>query len=142
VNATGPAGYPPPGPYGKPPQADYGPLPYGAYNQAWAQAQLNAQSKNGLGVAALICGIGGFILVPLLASIAAVILGHLGLKAAEEGLADNRSFSVAGLVLGYVGIALTVLTVAVVVVLLAIGIAIGDNPEVIGAIWQATPAFL
>src|SRR5690606_15852308 len=34
-------------------------------------------------------------------------LGHLGLSAAKRGRANNRTFSVAGLILGYVGLVLT-----------------------------------
>ncbi len=59
----------------------------------------------GLSIASLCCGIAafmglGFFLLPQLA---AVILGHMALKREPSG----KGMAIAGLVLGYVGIALT-----------------------------------
>jgi hypothetical protein len=61
----------------------------------------------GLSIASLCCGIAvyvgfGFILLP---QIAAVILGHMALRREPSG----RGFAIAGLVMGYIGLALTVL---------------------------------
>jgi hypothetical protein len=76
----------------------------GPYGQPYAG--MPVQSKS-LSIASLCCGIAvyagfGFILLP---QIAAVILGHMALRREPSG----RGLAIAGLVMGYVGIALTVL---------------------------------
>jgi hypothetical protein len=79
--------------------------PYsGPYGQPYAG--MPVQPK-GLSIASLCCGIAvyvgfGFILLP---QIAAVILGHMALRREPSG----RGFAIAGLVMGYIGLALTVL---------------------------------
>lgn len=52
-------------------------------------------------------GLASFATGALLLSVVAIILGHLGVVAAKRGRADNRSFSIAGLVLGYAGLIAT-----------------------------------
>lgn len=120
-------GWPAPGygqpaaPYGAPypavPQQPYGQSPYGqaggtvnAYGQP-AYYGLPAEPK-GLSIASLCCGIAalvglGFFILP---QIAAVILGHLALRREPGG----KGMAIAGLVLGYVGIALTVLVIVII----------------------------
>ena len=63
----------------------------------------------GLSIASLCCGIAvylgfGFFILPQLA---AVILGHLALRREPSG----RGFAIAGLVMGYLGLVLTVLAI-------------------------------
>ncbi|GIG55614.1 DUF4190 domain-containing protein [Demequina activiva] len=53
-------------------------------------------------------GVTAFITGALLLSPVAIILGHLGLGAAKRGRARHRSFAIAGLVLGYLGLIATV----------------------------------
>ena len=69
-----------------------------------------AQPK-ALSIASLCCGIAalvgfGFFLLP---QIAAVILGHMALSREPAG----RGMAIAGLVLGYVGVALTILVIVI-----------------------------
>jgi hypothetical protein len=76
----------------------------GPYGQPYAG--MSAQPK-GLSIASMCCGIAvyagfGVILLP---QIAAVILGHMALRREPSG----RGLAIAGLVMGYVGLALTVL---------------------------------
>ena len=61
----------------------------------------------GLSIASLCCGIAAFIGLGffLLPQLAAVILGHMALKREPSG----KGMAIAGLVLGYVGIALALL---------------------------------
>jgi hypothetical protein len=78
----------------------------GPYGQPYAG--MSVQPK-GLSIASLCCGIAvyagfGFILLP---QIAAVILGHMALRREPSG----RGFAIAGLVMGYIGLALTVLAI-------------------------------
>ncbi len=111
-------GQPPePSPYGSyaepssyDPYATPQPNPYGAY-QSPAEYNMitpyptpgrNSQS-NGLGIAALICGIASWFCFGLFTGIPAIICGVLGRKAADEGRANNKGLATAGLVLGIVG---------------------------------------
>ena len=62
--------------------------------------------KTWMNSAAALLGFFGLVVVPL--AIGAVVLGHLGLRAADRGEASMRPFGVAGLVLGYVSLAVWV----------------------------------
>jgi len=94
----------PASPYGQVPgQQPYG-QPAGPYGQP-AYYGVPAEPK-GLSIASMCCGIAvylgfGFILLP---QIAAVVLGHMALKKEPSG----RGMAIAGLVMGYLGILLTV----------------------------------
>jgi hypothetical protein len=63
--------------------------------------------RNGMGVAALVLGIVGFLIGP--ASILAIVFGRIGLNRAARGEATNRGVAQAGLVLGVVTLALWIL---------------------------------
>ena len=121
-------------PYGNQPAAQpfgqqpYGQQHYGAPAYGQPGSPFNAYGPpsyygvppepKSLSIASLCCGIAvfvglGFFLLP---QFAAVILGHLALKREPSG----RGMAIAGLVLGYVGIALTVLLIALFVLGLAV----------------------
>jgi hypothetical protein len=116
-------------PYGKPDGQPYAQQPpYGAPAYGQPGSPFNAYGPpsyygvppepKSLSIASLCCGIAvfvglGFFLLP---QFAAVILGHLALKREPAG----RGMAVAGLVLGYVGIALTVLVIGLIVLGLAL----------------------
>lgn len=107
----------PPSPYGQPP-SPYQQQPYG--QQAFNQQQYGQPSPygqpayyamptqpKGLSIASMCCGIAiyvgfGFFILP---QIAAVILGHLALKREPAG----KGMAIAGLVMGYLGVALTII---------------------------------
>ncbi|MEC5179869.1 DUF4190 domain-containing protein [Arthrobacter sp. CG_A4] len=91
--------------------------PFNAYGQP-AYYGLPPEPKS-LSIASLCCGIAvfvgpGFFLLPQLA---AVILGHMALRREPAG----RGMASAGLVLGYVGIALTVMVIVLIALVLAMG---------------------
>lgn len=70
------------------------------------------RSMNFWGILALLAGIlgmfGSFLFgLGILVAIPAVTFGFVGLNAAKKGLADNPSLNVAGLVLGFIGVALS-----------------------------------
>lgn len=97
--------------YGQPYGPPYGP-PYGQLGPA--------PRTNGMAIAALACGIGGFFVFP--ASIAAVVLGHIARREIRETGEGGGGMATAGLVLGYVGTviaALLVIGFAVAVLFLA-----------------------
>ena len=64
--------------------------------------------SNGKGKWALICGIVGFIPVPILGfwiPVVAIVLGVQGKRLAKQGLATNHGAAQAGFVLGIIGLA-------------------------------------
>jgi hypothetical protein len=118
-------------PYGGQGQQPYGQQQYGApvqYGQPGSPFNAYGQpayygvppEPKGLSIASLCCGIAAFIGLGffLLPQLAAVILGHMALKREPAG----KGMAIAGLVLGYVGIALALL----VFVIIALGLAIGS----------------
>jgi hypothetical protein len=62
--------------------------------------------KNWLGMTALVSG-------ALALSVVAIVTGHLGLSAVKNGRATNRTFALAGTILGYIGLAATIAALAV-----------------------------
>ena len=94
--------------YGQQYSSPYGqPSYYGAVPQ-----------PKGLSIASLCCGIAvylgfGFFILPQLA---AVILGHLALRREPSG----RGFAIAGLVMGYLGLVLTVLAIVGITILASV----------------------
>jgi hypothetical protein len=76
-----------------------------------------AAAPKNLSIASMCCGIAVYVGfgVFLLPQLAAVILGHMALRREPSG----RGFAIAGLVMGYIGIALTVLVIAVFALLMA-----------------------
>jgi hypothetical protein len=76
------------------------------------------QRTNSLAVGSLICGIGQlFVWTP--ASIAAVIMGHAARRQIRQNGEAGDGMAVAGLVLGWIGIALTLLFVFILIVAVA-----------------------
>ena len=132
-----PGAYPPPSPpdSGQWPQQPFqqagsyppGPGPYGPY-----QPQYYGQGiprNNPCAVAALICGIGQFVLGLLvigniLLAIPAIICGAIGLRQIARRGERGRGLAIAGLVLGIAG----VLYFLVVIVLLATTFHVSSNP--------------
>ncbi|MCS3842431.1 DUF4190 domain-containing protein [Microbacterium sp. AK031] len=119
-----PAAYPPAQPYAStqaypPAQPHASGHPYPT-TQPYSVGQPYAAPlpTSGLAVAALITGIAGIVLsfavFPLLASMAAIITGHMALKQTQPGSAiGGRGMAIAGLILGYVGVAILALIVIV-----------------------------
>ena len=112
----GPGGYGQPygqAPYGQSPygQNPYGQNPYGQnpYGQApygqnpYGQGYPPARPTSGLAIAALVCGIVGFFTAGL-ASIPAVICGHMAWRETSSGTHSGHGMAIAGLVLGYLQI--------------------------------------
>ena len=117
-------GYGQPG-YGEPPAAP--PYPGAGYQPAPAYGSYPAPSygygvpypKNHLGVLSLVLAIASFFTLGILVSIPAVILGNQGRRAVDEGQADNRSLSTAGIVIGWVNIGLSAVAIVGAIVFFA-----------------------
>lgn len=110
--------------YGEQPPA-YGQQPpaYGQYGQAPGYPApgypggYSGTEQNNLGVWALVLGIAGFVCIGILGWIPAIILGNKGKRAAAEGRANNGGLGTAGVVLGWIGVALTIISVVVALIL-------------------------
>jgi hypothetical protein len=90
----------------------YAPAPYGAgaygaggygTQYGYGPGYASGPPQSGLAVAALVCGILGFFTAGL-ASIGAVICGHLAWKDTSTGREAGHGMAIAGLVLGYIPI--------------------------------------
>jgi lysylphosphatidylglycerol synthetase-like protein (DUF2156 family) len=93
--------------------------PHGHQIQYVPQAE-----TNGLAVASLVCGILGVVLpfIPLIPSVLAVVFARRSKRqiASSDGLQTGRGLAVAGQVLGWVGIALTLLGILGLIALFAV----------------------
>jgi len=121
-----PGGTFPPGAGVPPPPGAY-PNPYGTpYDYVYGYGQPYAgpmpPSTNGLAIASLICSIGSYVLLPGIAAVLGVIFGHLALRQirASQGREEGRGMAIAGVVLGYVNLALCVLIVVFVFLIVAV----------------------
>lgn len=106
--------------YGQPPQ--YGQQQYGGQQQ-WGQQPYGAQpghggpKKNGMGIAALVVGILALITCftivgGILFGLVAIVLGFVARGKVKRGEADNGGMAIAGIVLGAVGLVLSLAFIA------------------------------
>ncbi len=109
--------------YSPPPGQQYnGPQPpYPAYQQPYSPYPA-APPTNGLAIAALVCGAGGFVIG--LSFIPAIICGHLARKQIRQTGEQGAGLALAGLILGYVGI---VLFIALIAVFVGIAVSAGHS---------------
>ena len=91
-----------------------------------------ARPTNTLAIVSLALGIAGYVVLPFLAGIAAIVTGHMARGQIKQTGEAGNGFALAGLILGYVNVALSVLTVVVIVIVaVIIGAAAvhnGSNP--------------
>jgi hypothetical protein len=84
--------------------------PAPAYGQtAPAYGQPTGPKTNTLAIISLVASIAGMVIIPILASIAGVICGHISLGQIKKTGEQGRGMAIAGLVIGYVGIALWII---------------------------------
>lgn len=112
-------GYTAPQPGYAPPQQPYGApqQPYGAgYPMQPAYAPVGyapPRPNSGQAITSLICGLAGLLLfwlvVPVAASIVAVITGHMALKQIKRNpVLGGRGMAITGLITGYIGVGIVV----------------------------------
>jgi len=101
----------------------------GAQPQQYPVQYVMPRRTNGLAVASLACGIGQLFFW-LLAAIPAVVLGHMARRQIRQTGEDGDGLAVAGLVLGWIGIVLSVLFVGGIVALVAVSAAHGGSQVV------------
>jgi hypothetical protein len=80
-----------------------------------------ARSTSSWAIASLILSICGWTVLPLLGAIGGVVTGHIALHeiAASEGRLEGRGFAIAGLVIGYASIVLSLCAIVFGIALLA-----------------------
>lgn len=111
-NVGGEYVYPPPSAYGAPTPGSF---------PAFASVSGIDQRRNGLGIAALVLGIVGLVMVwlpflSLLLGILATALGGVGLGTARQGKTTGKGSSIAGLTLGIITVVLAFLSLTLAVV--------------------------
>jgi hypothetical protein len=99
----------PAGPLGGVASPPYG---YGAYPYGWSDAPSGVSAgTNGQAIASLVCAIVGLVLPFLVLNLLGVVLGHVALRRIRTRLQAGRGLAIAGLVIGYVGIAWSALVI-------------------------------
>ena len=97
--------------------SNMGPYPDGQYNQqsgGYVPGGFGPRpdEKNSLGGWALGLGIASFVCCGIFTGIPAIIVGFLGMQAANEGRATNKGMSIAGIILGGLSILFLIVYVA------------------------------
>jgi hypothetical protein len=104
---------------GGPPQVYQQPQQFGAQQfgaQPFGAQPFGARPTNGMAIAALICGVCQ-VFFWFLAGIPAIVLGHMARKQIRQTGEQGDGMALAGMILGYIGLALTVLFVILLVII-------------------------
>ncbi|PFG34365.1 DUF4190 domain-containing protein [Sanguibacter antarcticus] len=114
AGTPGPSSYESAPPQGAPYQQQYpsngpGGYPYGA-----------PTATNPMALGSLIASIAGWTVVPVVGWIVGVILGHIARRQLRENTAQGAGLALAGLITGYVGLALLVLAFVLLFVFVAV----------------------
>ncbi len=81
-----------------------------AYGQAApGYGQPTGAKTNVLAIVSLVASISGFVILPFIGPIVGVICGHISLGQIKKTGEQGRGMALAGLILGYVGIALAII---------------------------------
>jgi uncharacterized membrane protein len=85
-----------------------------------AGVHASAGETSGKAIASLVLGIGGFLIFPVVLSILAIVFGRSAKREiAERPGLGGAGLATAGIVLGWIGVALTVIAVLFVVLVVA-----------------------
>ncbi|HEV8451763.1 MAG TPA: DUF4190 domain-containing protein [Gaiellales bacterium] len=85
-----------------------------------AGVHVSSGETSGKAIASLVLGIGGFVILPVVLSILAIVFGRSAKREiAERPGLGGAGLATAGIVLGWIGVALTVLAVLLVLLLVA-----------------------
>jgi hypothetical protein len=113
--------YAPPPQYGQPVAPGYGPPPagYPPYGYPpYGYARPPARTICTAAIVSFAFGIGAWIILPFFAAIVAVISGHMARREIRDsqGQLDGDGFAVAGLVLGYIHLALAAVVLLFIII--------------------------
>jgi hypothetical protein len=81
----------------------------GATTVGYGRPGMAGMPRNGMGIASLVMGILGIIILPIVFSVLAIIFGGVGIARANRGEATNKGMATTGMVLGIIGIVLGVI---------------------------------
>lgn len=126
-------GVPPPGPapsYGPPPAPSYGTPPVGGYAYpatGTSYGYSGVPKNNGLAIAAMICSF--FFWIYGLGAILGIIFGFIGRSQIKKsnGTQRGEGMALAGIIIGFVGIAIAIIVTIVVVVVVNNCNKVGSN---------------
>jgi hypothetical protein len=92
------------------------PAPGSGYYSPWLYAP--APQLSGWALTSMICGIISMVILQPITAILAIIFGYMALREVKRsgGQVDGHGMAVAGIVMGYIGIGLTVLVIALYIV--------------------------
>jgi hypothetical protein len=79
-----------------------------------------ARPTNTLAIVSFALGIAGYVVLPFIAGIAAIVTGHMARGQIKQTGEGGGGFALAGLILGYINVLLSVLAVAIIVVVAVI----------------------
>lgn len=107
-------------PYATPPQGGYQPATPGYQPASYPPPAYGygggyvPEKTNTLAIVSMIASIVGFIwILPIIGSIAGVVMGHISLSQIKRTNEKGRGMALAGLIVGYAGLALAVIGVIV-----------------------------
>jgi hypothetical protein len=86
-----------------------------------------ARPTNSLAIVSLAAGIASFVVVPVIGAVVAVITGHMARGQIRRTGQDGNGLAVAGLILGYVHLALVVLVILLFVGIVIVGIGVSRS---------------
>jgi uncharacterized membrane protein len=111
---TDSSGWTPPAPPGGSPPAPPGAPPPGGPSgpPAWGTPYAPARPTNSLAIVSLVAGCAQFVVCPIIGAVVAIITGHISRRQIRKTGEQGGGMALAGLILGYIGIALTALAVA------------------------------
>jgi hypothetical protein len=75
-----------------------------------------ARPTNTLAIVSLVIGIASYVALPVVGAIAAIILGHVARGQIRRTGEGGSGYALAGLILGYVHLAIAVIVIAVIVI--------------------------
>lgn len=120
-------GYPPTGGAPYPPYQPYAPYPYpyyyAPYGYGYGAYSWPAPQTSGMAIASLVCSIVGLVAIGALGGVVSavgVIFGHLALREIKNsnGWRGGRGLALSGTIIGYIGIGLSLLFLALYVLYL------------------------
>jgi len=102
--------------YGQPGQQAYGQPGYGQPGYGQPGGGAPATKTNVLAIVSLIASIAGIVIFWFIGSVVGVICGHISLNQIKRTREEGRGLAVAGLIVGYIGIALSIIAVIAIIV--------------------------
>ena len=117
------AGYPGYGPQPLPPQPAAPPyesaVPPYRYDALTYGQPVSASQTSGFAIASLVCSIAGWFLIPFVGGLLGVIFGHIARREIQrsQGWRRGNGLALAGLIVGYIHIAVVIVAAAFIILL-------------------------